>query len=499
MDDRETPKRTVIGRLRDGRFTKLMDVGAVAGSRIARQAILVLVMAIAARILGKELLGTWAILYIVIQFGVLVSDSGISTFIVRQKALGARLYGTAFLLSTTFAVLVAAMVAAAGTPIASLLGYGQHAVHLMAASAAIIPMTVNGLIQAKLRRDRRFHVILVADICGSLVLLFLAVVMLIQGAGLWALIVPTIVSSLVSAALCSMKVGLPRMRFNRADARKVVDYSLGLVGFASVNYWARNADHLLIGRFLGAAPLGVYSFAYRIMMLPLSQIVATAQLVALPYLSPHQDDPERLRVSMRQITVVIGMLATLPMTWIWLERDLIVRVALGEDWAQVGDLLAVLAPVAVLQALINPIGLCYQVTGETKKFFAIGMVHTLSVVCSFALGVWLGSIEWVVICYAVANIAMVPISVITGLGTIGGRLRDWLTWSSPFFVCLGLSWMAVNLMPIVDSDWGQASLTLVATSFVSLPGYLYAFRTTFTETTLSSFKNAELLPAQPPS
>ncbi len=469
--DAENPSRRIVDKVR--------DVGTVAAGRIVRQGVMVVVMMIAARVLGQELLGVWALVYIVIQFGVLLGDSGISTYVVREKELDDRGFATAFYTSTALALLVAAIVAIAGVQLAALLGYRQHAWHFIVAGLAIVPLTMNGMFQSKLRRDRRFGRILVSDIAASATLLVGFIAMLSQGIQLWSLIVPTIVAAFVGSAICAGFTGFPKPGFEFARAKSIADYSLGLVGFSSIYFSARNADHVLIGRFLGAAPLGVYSLAYRIMMLPLSQINATAQTVALPYLAPHQHDPARLQKSLHQITVVIAMLTTLPMIWIWLERDLVVNLVLGSQWARVADLLAILAPLAVLQALVNPIGLCYQISGQTKKYFVIGLIHTVVTVLSFVVGVWIGTIDAVAYCYAIANIIIVPISVGTGLGTIAGRLNDWIRWCLPFFCCLPLCYGVDICLPELANPWLAAVLTVVLTMAACASVYCLAARAAF--------------------
>ncbi len=289
-----------------GHGGKLIDVTAVAGSRIARQGVLLVAMAFAARLLGKEVLGVWALINIVIQFGVLLSDGGISIFVIREKELNDRLYATAFYLCMALSVSVTLVTAAITAPLARFLGYPDYAIYFVAASLAIIPLGINAIMQATLRRDRRFVVILIADVLASVVLLVGVIGMLMRGGQLWSLIVPVIGSSLVSCVVCGFVTGIPRPYMDRTSIKRVADYSLGLVGFSIVNFWARNADHVLIGRFLGAAPLGIYSIAYRIMMLPLSQINSIAHTVALPYMAPYQEDSARLRRTLRQLLAVIG-------------------------------------------------------------------------------------------------------------------------------------------------------------------------------------------------
>ena len=69
----------------------------------------------------------------------------------------------------------------------------------------------------------------------------------------------------------------------------------GVTGFAFLNYWARQADDLLIGRFMGEAALGLYSRAYALMLLPLTQLVPVASRVMFPVLSSSQDDHAAVR------------------------------------------------------------------------------------------------------------------------------------------------------------------------------------------------------------
>ena len=58
-------------------------------------------------------------------------------------------------------------------------------------------------------------------------------------------------------------------------------FGLNLTGFSFVNFFARNTDNLLIGKLFGAKPLGLYSKAYGLLLLPLTQINAPIASVAI--------------------------------------------------------------------------------------------------------------------------------------------------------------------------------------------------------------------------
>jgi PST family polysaccharide transporter len=458
---------------------KVWDVAAVAGSRITRQAVMVIVMMIAARVLSQEHLGAWSLIYIVIQFGVLLSDSGISTFVVCHRTMTSRMFSTAFYLSLMLAVALSVVILIVGIPFAHTFDYQPYVPHLIGASLAIIPLTMNGILLARLRRDHRFHLMFVSDCISSGVLLAGAVTLLLRGSGLWSFILPTIAAGTSGCFVCSIASGIPKIRGTVRHARTILDYSVGVVGFSSVHYWARNADHVLIGKFFGAAPLGVYSLAYRIMMLPMSQVNATAYAVALPYLAPLRQDLPKLRVAMRKVVTLIGMVTTIPMICIWLERDLLVLWFLGDGWQPVAELLLVLAPLAIIQSLISPIGMGFQISGETRKFFAIGLCSTLITLIAFAIGIFLGTLHWVVLCYAIATVAMIPITIGQGMKTIGGRTRDWIQWVAPFFLCVPACWAIDIMSSSFEPSVQRFTVSTVTSLAVCASLYWYAYRTTY--------------------
>ncbi len=429
---------------------KIFDVASVAGSRLVRQGVLLIAMAVAARTLSIALLGVWALIYIVIQFGVMLSDAGISTFVVREKDLTDRLYSTAFYACVLLSIAVTTVTAAITAPLSAVMGYPGFKTYFVIASIAIIPAGINAVLQAHLRRQRRFGVILATDAMANGLLLSGIVGMLLAGFGLWSFVVPTILASTFGCTACACVDGIPVFKMDRTSLKRVADYSLGLVGFSTVNFWARNADHVLIGRILGAAPLGIYSVAYRMMMLPLSQITSIAITVALPYMAPHQDDHERLRLLIRRLLVVIGALTTAPITFVWLQRYFLVDLLLGTGWARVGDLLTVLLPLSLFQVFVNPLGLCFQISGRTRQFFVIGVFNTLVLLTGFVIGVWLGTVDDVVNAYACAVLVASPVGVHYGLIAIGSGLKDWCVWCIPYFLCLPACWLVHHTFGVTD-------------------------------------------------
>ena len=66
------------------------------------------------------------------------------------------------------------------------------------------------------------------------------------------------------------------------------------LGFRILNFWARNADNLLLARFVPLAELGNYTRAYNFMTLPVGQMNTMMGRVLFPALTRLRDDRPRM-------------------------------------------------------------------------------------------------------------------------------------------------------------------------------------------------------------
>ena len=103
-----------------------------------------------------------------------------------------------------------------------------------------------------------------------------ALILANRGFGALALEFQILVSYLTVAVVLASCAIVPIARGKRAGPTKSGDAvsGWGFAGFAAVNYWSRNIDNLLVGRFLGAAQLGLYERAYTLMYVPATQVTA---------------------------------------------------------------------------------------------------------------------------------------------------------------------------------------------------------------------------------
>ncbi|HEY9298115.1 MAG TPA: oligosaccharide flippase family protein, partial [Phormidium sp.] len=174
-----------------------------------------------------------------------------------------------------------------------------------------------------------------------------------------------------------------------------------LTGFNIVNYFSRNLDNILIGRYWGAQQLGLYDKAYQLLLLPLRQINIPISSVAVPGLSQLQLDPNRFRNYYLKTITCITFLTTPLITLFLIIADEIVILALGPQWRDASVIFQLLAISAVVQPLLQTTGWLYVATGRTDRQFKWGLLSALILNSSFFVGLPFGA-RGVAFSYAIA-------------------------------------------------------------------------------------------------
>ncbi|GAA5483649.1 lipopolysaccharide biosynthesis protein WzxC [Haloferula sargassicola] len=406
----------------------------------------------AARVLTKEELGSWALIQVVVGFLAIFQDGGVGNYVIRHPDYNAATRRMARLIGLLAGVLAGIALAAVSIPVTFLMGISSHWKYFLPLVLTFSLGGLTGVLNAELRRELRFRELFMAT--GLATLLFVPVtwMMLAKGWGLWSYTISSAALTSVQVSFLALRLRPLSLGWGGALFSEIVVYTRGLLGFNIINYWARSADNLLVGRFLGPAPLAVYANAYRIMLIPITQVISTLNPLMLPYLAKYANDKEGQRRELFGFVRLIGCIVFPPMTFLWLERDFLVRIYLGPGWSGVADLLAWFVPIGMLQCLINPLGNAYLVAGRNDEFFKIGVINTVVIVLSFVCGLPFG-VKGVAIGYLVANLIMCFPIVHRALRMMGSSFNDWIMQTSLLWFIPGLSLVISYRFSEMPSPW----------------------------------------------
>jgi PST family polysaccharide transporter len=187
--------------------------------------------------------------------------------------------------------------------------------------------------------------------------------------------------------------------------RSISNFSINLVGFGIFNYFSRNADYLLIGRYLGAQALGYYTLAYRILLFPVQNISGIIRRVVFPLYSGLQDENERIAGVYLRVASAIALISFPAMMGILVLAKPFVYVFFGEIWKPAVPVLMILAPVGLTQSIGTMVGTIYQAKGRTDWMFRWGLFSGSYLMLAFVIGLNWG-IVGVAIAYALATFSL---------------------------------------------------------------------------------------------
>lgn len=349
--------------------------------------------AILARLIPVGDFGLVAMVASVTGIVTMFRDAGLSQATIQQASITHGQISTLFWVNVALSMTVAAVIAALSPAIALFFGEPRLTGIALVTAASVLASGLGIQHRALLVRDMRFLAIAAIGITSQIVGVIAGIVLAAMQLGYWALVLMALTATVVHTFLCwAMSGWCPGRPVRHSGVRKMLAFGGYLSGYQFVHYFTRQADNILIGRFLGEGPLGHYSKAYGILMLPLRQVVGPLSSVALPGLSRLQNEPRRFR-SFFLHTIWLAAVAGFPIAgFMVLEAEPFVLLVLGDDWGYAAEIFAVLAWATPAQVIGGNLNWLYVASGQTKRLFNWSIFGTMGMTTAFALGLPYGAI-----------------------------------------------------------------------------------------------------------
>ena len=377
-----------------------------ASGRYLKVILTVLVNAILARILTPFDFGVVAVITVFSTFFSTLSDMGLGPAIVQKKDLSRSDIDNLFTYSVYVAFGLSAVFMLCAFPIAA---FYKDSIYLKPTFLLTVSLFFNALNMVPggmLNRDKRFVTIAVRTVVVYVVSAAISIWLALHGWRFYALVAQAILSSVLQFIWNYLSTR-PRLvaHPSAASVAKVKSYSLYQFAFNVVNYFARNLDNLLTGKFMGEVNLGNYNKAYNLMLFPVSNLSGVVSPVLHPILSDYQDDPRAIYTRYMRLVRFLWCLGIFVAGFAFLSADEIIGILYGPQWEPCVVCFKFLA-IAIIPQMINAsAGAIFQAIGNTRLLFLSTCVNTAVTLAAILLGVFCGrSIEMLSLCVAVSYI-----------------------------------------------------------------------------------------------
>jgi O-antigen/teichoic acid export membrane protein len=437
----------------------ITGIGWASLAQLGKQGAQFIISIVLVRLLTPSDFGLMGMILVFTGFVGLFSELGFGAALIQRDHVNEQHYSSIFWINLIAGLILAIF----SSTIAPVIANFYHEPRLVALTRLIslgfVILPIATIQIAILNRAMNFRLLAVIEITAVIIAGGTAIALASIGLGVWSLIWQSLISYIVTAiAVWIFTQWRPKFLLNRSSISDLFGFSSNLLGFNVLNYWVRNGDNLLIGKFIGSIELGIYSRAYSLMYLPISQVSNVFSRVMFPALSRTQNDKVRVKhIYLRTISMIA--LITFPMMLgLFITADHFVLALLGYQWKSVIPVLRILSLLGMVQSISTTVGWIYQSQGRTDWMLRWSIAAGIILITSFIVGIWIGSILAVATCYAIVSgiILLYPAFAISGK-LINMKFSEVLKSVFPELMCAIIMassvWILGFLLPTNWPDW----------------------------------------------
>lgn len=433
------------------------SIGWSVASQLGTQAIALATTIFLARLLSPNEFGLMAMVTVITSFAGIFAEMGFSAALVQKPTIHPEQLSSVFWLNTGIGLFLT-LAFIVGAP---LIGhfYGEP---------VLVPLTIfvstNFIIgsltivqKTLMVKTLNFRALSIVDITAASIAGVVAIVLAYAGAGVWSLAIQTVLTSIVATVLFwQLGRWRPTLVFHWASIKGLMGFSLNLLGSQLLNYWVRNLDYLLIGRFYGTQPLGIYKNAYTIMLFPLTNVSRVISRVMFPSLSIIQSDKARVKNVFLRATRAIALITFPMMTGLFVVAEPFILTFFGPQWYDMIPIIQVFCFVGLIQSIGTLNGNLYLSQGRADLQFRVGIVVHLVAMAGIVIGLPWGALG-VAVGYSIASLVNSYPSLY-----FAGKLVDltyWQVWGKLMGIlgcALGMAiavWGLGLLLPMSWTTW----------------------------------------------
>ncbi len=328
-----------------------------------------LVLVILARLLEPVDFGLLAIAWIFILFGLRVGQAFVGPAIIQRSELTERHIQAGFTLSLIAGVFLAVIIYLLAPLVGGFFNEATASRVLQTLSVIFLINSIGNVPVHLLRRELRFRELMFADILAySIGYGFTAVILAFQGYGVWALVWGEIMHKVIHTLMVFRCIHVRLYpRWAPDEATDLLSTGAGFSLARFFEFIARQGGHFVIGRWVGAASLGFYTRADKLILLPRNYVSQGLFHVLFPAMAQRQQGTDSLASVYLHGTEILSLVALPIGVMLYVCAPEIVTVILGGQWGPVVILLQILAFAVLFQmcdilnlAAIGAVGAVYR-------------------------------------------------------------------------------------------------------------------------------------------
>lgn len=409
-----------------------------------------IVNAVLARILSAEDYGVVAVITVFSTFFTTFSDMGFGPAIIQNKDLTDDDINNIYSFTVYISIAWMVLFAICSFPIALFYGDKVYVPLGQILSISLLFNALNMVPNGILSRDKKFISIAIRTVVVYVGAAVITIILAFMGLRYYALAIQSVLTALFTF-IWNYATTKPKFCFHykMESIKKVLNYSGYQFAFNLVNYFSRNLDNLLTGKFMGSAELGYYNKAYTLMLYPVNNLTGVISPVLHPILSDYQKQLDVIYKKYMKIVRLLACIGLYVAPVCFLVAEELIAILYGPNWGKSAVCFQLLAIAIIPQMINSSAGSVFQAIGNTKLLFANSCINTGITVVAIIAGVFWGkNIQMLSLCVAIAYLCHFA-TAFTMLIKMGfkSKMSDFVKELVPELLILVVMLVAVKLYP----------------------------------------------------
>ncbi len=411
------------------------------------------------RLLFPEAFGLSALVNIMNQGLIMLSDVGLPTVVVQSpKGDDPKFLNTAFTWQAVRSVILWIAALALTLPMAYLYAEPELKWLVPVGALSVLLIGIRSTSYFTLRRQLRVGPLLTLELASQIGAVALMIPWAIYAPSVWTLIGGMLITSVIAAIGSHMIKVHYRNKFqwDKESAKSMLEMGKWIAGSSMLTFASQQGDRLLLGHFLGAATLGVYSIAVFLSGALGEAISRVTTGVFFPaYSRVNNEGPDRLREVFYKTRLATDALILPALAGLAVLGPFIVQLLYDPRYIAAGWMLQVLSVRVALSCIVWPLQFCLFALGNARYGFYLNLARVITLAIGVPIGYHMSGVPGLV--WAVA-ISEIPALMVCYYGFARAKLlRVMLELRAPAFYAAGLVLGYGVLMLLEAMGWAQPS------------------------------------------
>jgi PST family polysaccharide transporter len=226
-------------------------------------------------------------------------------------------------------------------------------------------------------KQKRFKFLSITSLIVQSILGIAAISAAFIGFGIYSLLIVPFGTTLIVFFVNYFNIRVKlhfRLRFNIRSIKRIISFSTYQFLFNIINYFSRNLDKILVGKYIGMQSLGYYEKSYRLMMMPLSTISNVITPTIQPIFSDFQNRKDQLLNHSLNIVKPLALIGCILTPFLFFSSKELILIIFGNNWLPAVSIFQILSLSVFIQIVDSTSGSILQSSNSIKYLFISGLL-----------------------------------------------------------------------------------------------------------------------------